>query len=158
MNYQKIQSEILKALCKGNVSSVLRDLVESEDGEKIYLVYGSGSHFLVLDKDIFFLDLKNKFTGNTGKVIQNIIKGADNAEVGQKTNHIEYIPAIKGNAVFLKSEKYEVLVDEKILKNFDKDCKFYLSGDRSPIYVYEGLDNLAGVVLPVLPLERKKEG
>lgn len=153
MNYQKIQSDILKALCKGNVSNVLRDLVESEDGEKIYLIYGS--HFLVLDKDIFFLDLKNKFTGNTGKVIQNIIQGADNAEVGRKTNHIEYIPAIKGNAVFLKSEKYEVLVDEKILKNFDKDCTFYLSGDRSPIYVYEGLDNLAGVVLP---LERKKEG
>ena len=37
---------------------------------------------------------------------------------------------------------------EKFLKRFDKNCSFYLSGDMSPVYIYEGYV-LAGVILPI---------
>ena len=48
----------------------------------------------------------------------------------------------------MKSEKYKVVVNEKLLKNFDKNCTFHLSGDLSPVYIYEGCV-LVGVVLPI---------
>ena len=81
-------------------------------------------------------------------VIQNILKGVDKAELGYRTDQLIYIPSIKGNGVILKSEKYEVLINEKLLKNFDKNCTFHLSGDLSPVYIYEGCV-LVGVVLPI---------
>ena len=158
MNYLKIQMDILKALCKDNVHKVLRCVAKSGDGNEIYLICGdTGSHFYILEKDFFFLDyerLVDKAGELQNNTLQNILKGADEAELGEKTKQLEYISAIKGNGVFLKSENYEVVVDEKLLKNFDKNCTFHLSGDLSPVYIYEGCV-LAGVILPLA--RNKKE-
>lgn len=158
MNYLKIQNEILKGLCKDNVNKVLRCVAKSGDGNEIYLICGdTGSHFYILEKDFLFLDyerLADKAGELQNNTLQNILKGADEAELGEKTKQLEYISAIKRNGVFLKSENYEVVVDEKLLKNFDKNCTFHLSGDLSPVYIYEGCV-LAGVVLPLA--RNKKE-
>lgn len=158
MNYLKIQNEILKALCKDNVNKVLQCVAKSGDGNEIYLICGdTGSHFYILEKDFLFLDyerLVDKAGELQSNTLQNILKGADEAELGEKTKQLEYIPAIKRNVVFLKSENYEVAVDEKLLKNFDKNCTFHLSGDLSPVYIYEGCV-LAGVILPLA--RNKKE-
>lgn len=158
MNYLKIQNEILKALCKDNVNKVLRCVAKSGDGNEIYLICGdTGSHFYILEKDFLFLDyerLVDKAGELQNNTLQNILKGADEAELGEKTKQLEYISAIKRNGVFLKSENYEVVVDEKLLKNFDKNCTFHLSGDLSPVYIYEGCV-LAGVILPLA--RNKKE-
>ena len=159
MNYLKIQNEILKGLCKDNVSKVLQKVVKSENGEEIYLICGDnrGTHFYILEQNLFFLDyerLVDKVGELQNNTLQNILKGADEAELGEKTKQLEYISAIKRNGVFLKSENYEVVVDEKLLKNFDKNCTFHLSGDRSPVYIYEGCV-LAGVILPLA--RNKKE-
>ena len=158
MNYLKIQTDILKALCKDNVHKVLRCVAKSGDGNEIYLICGdTGSHFYILEKDFLFLDYE-RLVDKAGELqtntLQNILKGADEAELGEKTKQLEYISAIKGNGVFLKSENYEVVVDEKLLKNFDKNCTFHLSGDKSPVYIYEGCV-LAGVILPLA--RNKKE-
>ena len=152
MNYLKVQSDILKAVCKGNVHKVLRCVAKSLDGNEIYLVCGDrGSHFYILEKENFFLDYE-KLVDIVGDLqshtIQNILKGVDKAEPGYRTDQLIYIEDIKGNGVILKSEKYEVVVNEKLLKNFDKNCTFYLSGDLSTVYIYEGCV-LAGVVLPL---------
>lgn len=158
MNYLKIQNEILKALCKDNVNKVLQWVAKSVDGNEIYLICGdTGSHFYILEKDFLFLDyerLVDKAGELQNNTLQNILKGADEAELGEKTKQLEYISAIKRNGVFLKSENYEVVVDEKLLKNFDKNCTFHLSGDLSPVYIYEGCV-LAGVILPLV--RNKKE-
>lgn len=158
MNYLKIQNEILKALCKDNVNKVLQCVAKSGDGNEIYLICGdTGSHFYILEKDFLFLDyerLVDKAGELQNNILQNILKGADEAELGEKTKQLEYISAIKRNGVFLKSENYEVVVDEKLLKNFDKNCTFHLSGDLSPVYIYEGCV-LAGVILPLA--RNKKE-
>ena len=158
MNYLKIQMDILKALCKDNVNKVLRRVAKSGDGNEIYLICGDmASHFYILEKDFLFLDyerLVDKAGELQNNTLQNILKGADEAELGEKTKQLEYISAIKGNGVFLKSENYEVVVDEKLLKNFDKNCTFHLSGDLSPVYIYEGCV-LAGVILPIA--RNKKE-
>ena len=51
MNYLKIQTDILKALCKGNVNKVLRRVAKSGDGNEIYLFCGDmASHFYILEK------------------------------------------------------------------------------------------------------------
>ena len=152
MNYLKVQTDILKAVCKGNAHKVLRFVAKSLDGNEIYLICGDmGSHFYILEKEIFFLDYE-KLVDEVGEVqshtIQNILKGIDKAEEGYRTDQLIYIKNIKGNGVILKSEKYEVVVNEKLLKNFDKNCTFHLSGDLSPVYIYEGYV-LAGVVLPI---------
>ena len=152
MNYLKVQTDILKGVCKGNVHKVLRSVAKSLDGNEIYLICGDmGSHFYILEKEIFFLDYE-KLVYEVGEVqshtLHDILKGIDKSEQGYKTDQLIYIPSIKGNGVILKSEKYEVLVNEKLLKNFDKNCTFYLSGDLAPVYIYEG-DVLAGVVLPI---------
>ena len=152
MNYLKVQTDILKAVCKGNAHKVLRFVAKSLDGNKIYLICGvSGSHFYILEKEKFFLDYE-KLVDEVGEVqshtIQNILKDIDKAEQGYITDQLIYIESIKGNGVILKSKKYTVLVNEKLLKNFDKNCTFHLSGDLSPIYIYEGRV-LAGVVLPI---------
>ena len=152
MNYLKVQRDILNAVCKGNAHKVLRFVAKSLDGNEIYLICGdNGSHFYILEKEIFFLDYE-KLVDKVGEVqshtIQNILKGIDKAEQGYRTDQLIYIPYIKGNGVILKSEKYEVVVNEKLLKNFDKNCTFYLSGDLSAVYIYEGCV-LAGVVLPI---------
>ena len=152
MNYLKVQTDILKAVCKGNVHKVLRSVAKSLDGNEIYLICGdNGSHFYILEKDFFFLDYE-KLVDEAGElqshIIQNILKGIDKSEPGYRTDQLIYIESIKGNAVILKSEKYEVLVNEKLLKNFDKNCTFHLSGDLSAVYIYEGCV-LAGVVLPI---------
>ena len=152
MNYLKVQTDILKAVCKGNVHKVLRSVAKSSDGNEIYLICGDvGSHFYILEKEKFFLDYE-KLVDEVGDlqshIIQNILKGIDNAEQGYRTDQLIYIPSIKGNGVILKSEKYEVVVNEKLLKNFDQNCTFHLSGDLAPIYIYEGYV-LVGVVLPI---------
>ena len=152
MNYFKVQSDILKAVCKGNVHKVLRHVAKSLDGNEIYLVCGDmGSHFYILEKEKFFLDYE-KLVSEVGEVqshtIQNILKGIDKAELGYRTDQLIYIPSIKGNGVILKSEKYEVVVNEQFLKNFDKNCTFYLSGELAPVYIYEDCV-LAGVILPI---------
>ena len=152
MNYLKVQSDILKAVCKGNVHKVLRYVAKSLDGNEIYLICGdNGSHFYILEKEIFFLDYE-KLVDKVGELqshtIQNILKAVDKAELGYRTDQLIYIESIKGNGVILKSEKYEVVVNEKFLKNFDKNCTFYLSGDLSAVYIYEGCV-LAGVILPI---------
>ena len=152
MNYLKVQTDILKAVCKGNTRKVLRFVAKSLDGNEIYLICGDkGSHFYILEKEIFFLDYE-KLVDEVGEVqsntIQNILKGIDKTEHGYRTNQLIYIETIKGNGVILKSEKYEVVVNEKLLKNFDKNCTFHLSGDLSPVYIYEDCV-LAGVVLPI---------
>ena len=152
MNYLKIQTDILKALCKDNVYKVLQRVAKSEDGNEIYFI--SGSHLYILQKDFLFLDYE-RLVYETGELqnntLQNILKGADKAEPGYRTNQLIYVEPIKG--VFLKSENYEVAVNETLLKNFDKNCTFRLSGDKSPVYIYEGCV-LAGVVLP-LALNKK---
>ena len=152
MNYLKVQTDILKAVCKGNAHKILRFVGKSLDGNEIYLICGdNGSHLYILEKAIFFLDYE-KLVNEVGEVqsytIQNILKGVDKAELAYRTDQLIYIETIKGNGVILKSEKYEVVVNEKFLKNFDKNCTFYLSGDLAPVYIYEGCD-LAGVVLPI---------
>ena len=152
MNYLKVQTDILKAVCKGNVHKVLRSVAKSSDGNEIYLICGDvGSHFYILEKEKFFLDYE-KLVDEVGElqshIIQNILKGIDNAEQGYRTDQLIYIPSIKGNGVILKSEKYEVVVNEKLLKNFDQNCTFHLSGDLAPLYIYEGYV-LVGVVLPI---------
>ena len=156
MNYLKVQADILKAICKGNVHKVLRCVSKSLDGNEIYLICGdNGSHFYILEKEKFFLDYE-KLVDEVGEVqshtIQNILKGVDKSEIGYRTDQLIYIESIKGNGVILKSEKYEVVINEKFLKNFDKNCTFYLSGDLAPVYIYEGYV-LAGVILPI---SRKK--
>ena len=152
MNYLRVQTDILKVACKGNIHKVLRSVAKSSDGNEIYLICGdAGSHFYILEKEIFFLDyerLVDKVGDLQSHVIQNILKGVEKSELGYRTDHLIYIENIKGNGVILKSEKYEVVVNEKLLKNFDKNCTFYLSGDLSPVYIYEGRV-LAGVVLPI---------
>ena len=152
MNYLKVQRDILNAVCKGNAHKVLRFVAKSLDGNEIYLICGdNGSHFYILEKEIFFLDYE-KLVDEVGEVqshtIQNILKGIDKAEQGYRTDQLIYIPSIKGNGVILKSEKYEVVVNENLLKNFDKNCTFYLSGELAPVYIYEGCV-LAGVILPI---------
>ena len=152
MNYLKVQTDILKAVCKGNVHKVLRSVAKSSDGNEIYLICGDvGSHFYILEKEKFFLDYE-KLVDEVGDlqshIIQNILKGIDNAEQGYRTDQLIYIPSIKGNGVILKSEKYEVVVNEKLLKNFDQNCTFHLSGDLAPLYIYEDYV-LVGVVLPI---------
>ena len=152
MNYLKVQTDILKAVCKGNVHKVLRSVAKSSDGNEIYLICGdAGSHLYILEKEKFFLDYE-KLVDEVGDlqshIIQNILKGIDNAEQGYRTDQLIYIPSIKGNGVILKSEKYEVVVNEKLLKNFDQNCTFHLSGDLAPLYIYEGYV-LVGVVLPI---------
>ena len=152
MNYLKVQTDILKAVCKGNVHKVLRTVAKSLDGNEIYLICGdAGSHFYILEKEKFFLDYE-KLVDEVGElqthIIQNILKGIDKSELGYRTDQLIYIEDIKGNGVILKSEKYKVVVNEKLLKNFDKNCTFHLSGDLAPIYIYEGCV-LAGVILPI---------
>ena len=152
MNYLKVQTDILKAVCKGNAHKVLRYVAKSLDENEIYLICGdNGSHLYILEKEIFFLDYE-KLVDKVGEVqshiIQNILKGVDKAELGCRTDQLIYIESIKGNGVILKSEKYEVVVNEKFFKNFDKNCTFYLSGELSPVYIYEGCV-LAGVILPI---------
>ena len=152
MNYLRVQTDILKAVCKGNAHKVLRWVAKSSDGNEIYLICGDkGSHFYILEKDFFFLDyekLVDKVGYLQSHTIQNILKGIDKAELGYRTDQLIYIENIKGNGVILKSEKYEVVVNEKLLKNFDKNCTFYLSGDLAPVYIYEGYV-LVGVILPI---------
>ena len=151
MNYLKVQTDILKAVCKGNAHKVLRSVAKSLDGNEIYLICGNASHFYILEKDIFFLDYE-KLVDKVGElqshIIPNILKGIDKAEPGYRTDQLIYIEDIKGNGVILKSEKYEVVVNEKLLKNFDKNCTFHLSGELSAVYIYEGCV-LVGVVLPI---------
>ena len=154
MNYTKIQTDILKALCKNNVRKVLRCVAKSEDGNKIYLI--SDSHFYILEKDFLFLDyemLVDKVGELQSNTLQNILKGVDKAELGYKTDQLIRMESIKGNGVILKSENYEVVVNEKFLNNFDKNCTFQLSGELAPVYVYEGCV-LVGVILPIA---RKKK-
>ena len=157
MNYLKIQTDILKALCKDNISKVLQWVAKSEDGNEIYLICGNpGSHFYIIEKDFFFLDYE-RLVDKAGEVqsntIHNILKGVDKAELGYKTDQLIHMESIKGNGVILKSEKHEVVINETFLKNFDKNCTFYLSGDLSPVYIYEDYV-LAGVILPIA---RKKK-
>ena len=152
MNYLKVQRDILNAVCKGNTHKVLRFVAKSLDGNEIYLICGdNGSHFYILKKEIFFLDYE-KLVDEVGEVqshtIQNILKDIDKAEPGYRTDQLIYIENIKGNGIILKSDKYEVVVNEQFLKNFDKNCTFYLSGELAPVYIYEDCV-LAGVILPI---------
>lgn len=144
MDYNSINTSISKAFYKG-VKLGIGSLDESTVGVTV-----DGCVMWFIPDNDFLFD-KNK-----------LLKIGRDFDVKSFTKTDGYIDAVKTNEliildkktlVIFKGNDVEVLVDVKLLKQFDKSATFKIKKNISPVMVYEN-GVLVGLVMPVRP--RKK--
>lgn len=145
MNYLKIQQEILKELVKDKCPMSLRSVSVSEEKNIVYLIYGT--HLYAMWRQMFFLDLKDKFKHTT--VIDTILREEENQLSAEKTDEIRQYDSKTQVQIFKTDKCDHIAINTKPLKNFDKDATFKGTTDKAPIYVYES-GVFVGLVLPIV--------
>ena len=97
----------------------------------------------------FYLDIEKVFKDIPPFDIKALWK-PDDAKRAYKTGDIKMMTQGKKlyNVVKIKNESDTVWVDERLLKNFDFDCSFYITNSVSAVYLKEN-DELVGLCMPV---------
>ena len=147
MNYLKIQADLLKKMDTKSTSGVLI----ARDEDNIYLS-PEGHRVFIIPKQFWYLDFDKLLDGRTEVNFKSMFRDADDGEDAKKTSDLK-VTDKKTTLVKIGGNNIHIWVDQSLLKEFDNDCKFKITKDTAPCYIYEK-DNLVGLVLPV----RVKEG
>lgn len=143
MNILKIQSDLLKRRETNDTSryfySVSNDYVYySPDGFVMYRIL----------ENCFYLDVEKVFKDIKPFNLKAVWK-PDDSKQAYKTGDIKIMTQGKKqyNVVKIKNESDVVWVNERLLKNFDSDCSFYITNSISAVYIEEN-GELVGMVMP----------
>ena len=143
MKLDKINAEIVKAYSKKNA----RFLVGAYDNAHVGISC-DGVTLYVLKLEDYIYDTSKLLKGKeTTSQIRNIIDGALVGSLDAVLTGV-MVEQDKKTLYELKTEKFNVYIDGKFLRNFDKVCTFKCKSPISPVVVYED-GNIAGVIMPV---------
>lgn len=145
MKTNKIVIDLLKQIYKNK--DVMR-IMYGFEGDYIYLSPDGYVGYKIPNKD-FFIDMKKAVPDRVP--IENIVKkylNDKNHEDAFLTNDIKKVDKVKCTAIKISNDKTCVWVNEKFLKEFDKDCTFKILSPKSPIFIYEN-EEMAGFVMPI---------
>lgn len=144
MKVINILTNLLKQICKDNVHNIIYGM----DKDHVYITQ---------DRCVAFKIPADKFLIDLSKALPKKIPIADfdkkffydrDSEDAVKTNEIRNISG--GHVVKIANNKTFAWVNEKYLKDFDKDCMFKIVAPKSPVFVYEE-DEIVGLIMPVHP-------
>ena len=143
MNTLKIQSELMKRRETNDASRYFYNV--SND-----YVYYSPDGFVMyrIPENCFYLDVEKVFKDIKPFNLKTVWK-PDDTKQAYKTGDIKIMTQGKKqyNVVKIKNESDVVWVNERLLKNFDSDCSFYITNSISAVYIEEN-DELVGMVMP----------
>lgn len=142
MKLKNINADIVKAY-----SSDGRLMVGYYDTEHIGITYDGVTMYILKTDDFLFDTVKllkgRETTSQIPRMINDALDGSlDAVLTGVMVAHE------KSTLYELKTETFNVYIDGKFLRNFDKVCTFKCKSPKSPVVVYED-GNLAGFILPV---------
>lgn len=150
MNLKKIHADYISKLIDGKTSEfayqVLDDRVLLTDTHMFYLLYKKEC-FITLDDQILGrlpVNIFNDFEQKERRAVDAIM-----------TDQIELVPSGKKKLPVRKfkavNSDHEIFIDERYLKNFDKDATFKMDIEykHPPLFVYECGDLWVGCILPV---------
>lgn len=148
MNIIKIQSDLLKA----KITDILYRVIYYKD-EDCLCYSPDGSVLYKIPEKLFLLD-ENKIFGNILPIdikrsYPQLFADIDNETPVPKTDTMKTLTDENGTrtVVKIKDETKTAWVNVKLLKNFDNDCHFVITGKYTPLYVIE--DGVkVGLVLP----------
>lgn len=133
----------------------------SQDDENIYLSYSTENFIAtmyVIPKSAFILDyerLKSMWKELPMDSIRSIIMEGSEFQFTERVGTRLYKARNKREkdtvCTVLENEKHTVYVDNRLLKLFPKDARFYVSGIKTAVRVYIGEpeeDTFLGIVMP----------
>lgn len=143
MKVTKIMTDLLKLVEKKKTTTCNYGMDENyiyftPDGYRIFKIY----------KPLFLIDLKKALPNKIPFVNPSNFFKADNCEDGKKTGEMRVIDDWKETIIKIESEHSHAWVNEKYLKEFDRDCSFKIGTPKQPVLIYEH-DEVVGVVCPV---------
>ena len=118
----------------------------SKELEKVsFIGISDGFRMFLIDREEFYIDLEKlkKLEGSYNRVIPSV-----KYEKAEITRELKRLERLKTNAVKIKSENFEALVNEKYIEMFEKNATFEIAGDSQPVKVYEN-GVLRGIILPI---------
>lgn len=149
MNVLKIQQEILKDLHDKNVKGKLvsfQGVGAGLEDNTVSLLFQHKIH--IIHKNEFYLDcVKLKKFENTS----NLLLVSSGSKPAENKGNIKKLDK-KITGVYIENDNEKVLVDEKLLKYFDDDCTFLITGKKNPVHIFEN-GELVGLVLPLVEPE-----
>lgn len=144
MNVTNIMIELLRAEKKGKLNNYF-----IEDDTINNVVYLSETHCIYkIPHDDFILDI-NKLIMKRIKVIRSMGRRFQpkGTKVAIQTGNIKKLNNV--NAIEFVCGNDFIYINEKILKNYDKNATFKGSNEKSPLYVFEN-DEMVSIILPII--------
>ena len=112
-------------------------------------VYYSPDGFVMyrIPENCFYLDVEKVFKDITPFNLK-AVWNPDDSKHAYKTGDIKIMTHDKKqyNVVKIKNETDVVWVNERLLKNFDSDCSFYITNSISAVYIEEN-GEFVGIVM-----------
>ena len=143
MNLKNINTEIVKGYSKEYV----RFMVGAYDNEHIGITCDGATLWILKLEDYIFNTSKLLKGKETTSQIPRIINDAIDGSLDVTLTGV-MMKQDKKTLCELKCEKFNVYIDGRYLRNFDKVCTFKCKSPKSPVVVYED-GNIAGLILPV---------
>lgn len=143
MNTLKIQSDLMKRRETNDASRYFYNVSNN------YLYYSPDGFVMYrIPENCFYLDVEKVFKDITPFNLKTVWK-PDDSKQAYKTGDVKIMTQGKKqyNVVKIKNESDVVWVNERLLKNFDSDCSFYITNSISAVYIEEN-GELVGMVMP----------
>ena len=146
MNHIKLQQDILKARDAEDRRGKRFPFSYGLTGKSIYVCVNH-NYFVVIPSALWYLDSEKVFS-TIPLNLDYFCKAEEGTVSIYETGLIRTLPDGRKVKQF-SSEKFDVYVDEDILKYFGKDVTDYRAiNEKSLVYLYE-YDRLVGIVCPV---------
>ena len=147
MKFDKIQIELLKLAYNCKLGNKYRYKVEDDK-----VVVSNGNYLMFIPKLLWFLDTEAVFRNKMPLTLKFDEFMKNNKPI---TDTLSTVRIVDGRQlhVFKTQDGEEIFIDESILKLFqnDKYDKLHYEGTnrKAPIAVYDDVDRLLGIILPV---------
>lgn len=161
MKLFKIQTEILKNIEKGFNNSKKRDqIIFVENSENNLAIVFNGVLVYFMPKLCNYIDYNHAIhdaylslkDGDQGNQFYKTLTAFNNEFEIKFTGNKKALDTKKTALEFADANNNFYYCDESLLKNFDlsEDSRFYTSGKKQPIKIYEDFHNdISGLVLPL---------
>lgn len=143
MKLEKINADIVKKYYKGDG----RFMVGAYNTERIGITYDGIVMYIISLEDWLYDTSKLLKGGETTSQIPRMVNDALEGSLDAVLTGV-MMKQDKNTLYELKTEKFNVYINGRFLRNFDKVCTFKCKSPKSPVVVYED-GNIAGFILPV---------
>lgn len=144
MDFGKVQADAVKNICKSKITGKAADyrifgVIAMGENTYILLVYKGISIYLIPEK---YSILKIAEVGN--QMVENVFKSVETADQLTDTKTIKLLSDGRQLKEFRTKEGKAIFVDEKLLKPFGQDVRYY-AGENSDIVYIKEVDEWLGL-------------